>query len=401
MKPYRTTTRTPSTISTRESNAPFINRNEEDNGIFISDGLRFRKIESDKAEVIGWTEKTASVSSIIIPPFTARESRKVCRIGNFAFKNALKLRAITLPSTVTEIGSFAFANTPLTSINFPHSIEYIGKGAFSGTLLTNADMLSCSVKVLEHGTFMNSALRSIALPATLTEIKDRVFESCFQLTEITLPDHVRKIGQNVFFSCNQLKKFASGQKLSSIGKDSFCGCSSLIEIPNPCEFLRNNVKLLLSDTGIYQNAIYNHAGLKIVLSTLIDVKCPDNRYYRPIISLPANVEVIDSYAFKNFNEPTVIEIPQSVRLIRENAFVTKAQRLTVDEDGFIIKTEGWEIAHTLSYDGSVENWCKIERTGNTKHPVAVTCKNHPSKSTDSYLSIVSNNSLPKCFIDYI
>ena len=47
-----------------------------------------------------------------------------------------KLTKLTLPSTVTSIGSFAFYKTALTNVILPEGLETIGDAAFSHTLLS-------------------------------------------------------------------------------------------------------------------------------------------------------------------------------------------------------------------------------------------------------------------------
>ena len=52
-------------------------------------------------------------------------------LGNAAFKNCKKLTTISLPQSVTVIGTEAFFGTALTSVTFPYSVSEIGPGAFA------------------------------------------------------------------------------------------------------------------------------------------------------------------------------------------------------------------------------------------------------------------------------
>ncbi len=95
--------------------------------------------------------------------------------------------SLDIPSTygglpVTSIGSYAFDKCDsLSSITIPDSVTSIGSGAFGG----------CS-------------FQSITIPESVTEILNDAFYNCSNLTSITIPDSVLSIGQYAFFGCSSL-----------------------------------------------------------------------------------------------------------------------------------------------------------------------------------------------------
>lgn len=140
--------------------------------------------------------------------------------------------SVVLPKTLTDIQALAFYNTPLKSINLDH-VTTIGSGAFRSTNLTNVvigsvtsmgtaafgDCASLNTVIIEEGAteignhaFIDSALKSISISSTVTEIQQYAFSGCTNLSTVT---------------------FASNSKLDSIGTQSFYKCSSLTTITIP------------------------------------------------------------------------------------------------------------------------------------------------------------------------
>ncbi len=86
------------------------------------------KIENGGATITGYTGKSTTV---IIPG--AIDGHPVKSIGDEAFKGS-KITSASIPSTVTSIGWFAFADcSSLSALVVPESVTSIGYEAFSGS----------------------------------------------------------------------------------------------------------------------------------------------------------------------------------------------------------------------------------------------------------------------------
>ena len=119
-------------------------------------------------------------------------------------------REINIPSTInginiTAVGSSAFANTTITSIELPSSLITIGSNAFKNC--ANLTTVS-AMNNLEHigvRTFAAcSKLTSLPALNNLQTIEDEAFQRCRALTRIALPSCLTSVGERAFAECSEL-----------------------------------------------------------------------------------------------------------------------------------------------------------------------------------------------------
>lgn len=164
----------------------------------------------------------------------------VTTIGNAAFRDS-SVTSVTIPASVTEIGSNAFAGcTNLTSVNYAGdwsnltiqsgnpAVEDAAKDAANEQLFdfkftpdntavivtryngTAADVTIPSrykgkpVTMIDHAAFFNSVVTSVTIPDSVTSIGDDAFVNCPQLTNISIPNSVTYIGFSAFAHCTSL-----------------------------------------------------------------------------------------------------------------------------------------------------------------------------------------------------
>lgn len=209
---------------------------------------------------------------------------KLTSIGAHAFDGVTKLRYLTLPPTLKTIGEYAFYGCESGEIEkdgFTRctALESIGKYAFSGwnntySLSMYVDLTNCKLTTINEGTFRNSRLASVKLPASVTTIGSYAFaennglktfeSSCnslsiddyafyktgltsfdfthtlnigsyafsnTKLTEVVCPTSFQYLPEGIFMDCTALTSFdASRSQLKSIGAHAFEGCYSLATV---------------------------------------------------------------------------------------------------------------------------------------------------------------------------
>ena len=192
----------------------------------------------------------------------------VTSIGSKAFSGCTALRKITLGNNVTSIGSQAFYNcSALTSITIPDSVTSIGDSAFSGTGLESM-VIPDSVTTIGNSIDGCSRLTSITIGAGVTNISLADFSDCTALKTIMIsednetykvndnivytkdgtqiifcpagktgaieiPDSVTDIGSSAFSGCSKITSMTIGENVQTIGSDAFYNCTGIttIEIP--------------------------------------------------------------------------------------------------------------------------------------------------------------------------
>lgn len=221
------------------------------------------------------TKYTGTESTVILP--STISSWPVTKIGEDALKDNTTITSVTIPASVTEIGSNAFAGcTNLTSVHYagdwsnltiqsgnPAVQDAANAPLFdfeftldnTAAIVTNykyngaaADVTIPSrykgkpVTTIGHAAFFNSAVTSVTIPDSVTSISDDAFVNCPQLTNISIPNSVTYIGFFAFGSCTSLKSITLPSSLSSISGALFSGCSQLttIHIPVSVTSIGNN-----------------------------------------------------------------------------------------------------------------------------------------------------------------
>lgn len=215
-------------------------------------------------ETTGTITKYVESDTVVVIP-SKINGVTVTTIGTDAFLG-LNITSVTIPDSVTEIGSNAFADcTNLTSVHYEGDWSNLTiqsgnpavqdaaneqlfdfKFTLDNTAVivtqytgTAADVTIPSrykgkpVTTIGHAAFFNSAVTSVTIPDSVTSISDDAFVNCPQLTNISIPNSVTHIGFSAFHSCRSLKSITLPSSLSTISEALFLGCSQLTTIHIP------------------------------------------------------------------------------------------------------------------------------------------------------------------------
>ena len=202
-------------------------------------GILFNK---EKTELICYPNNNSGPIRYTIPS-------NVTTIGENAFYDCNNVVEITIPDSVTSIGRLAFAyNHWITEITIPSSVTNIGE-----YVLDNCEKLE-RIEVAgenanytsENGILFNKdktelicypcakTETSYIIPNSVTNIADKAFWNCKNLTNITIPNTVTNLGKEAFYSCSGLTNIIIPNSITEIGENTFYDCSKLtnIIIPN-------------------------------------------------------------------------------------------------------------------------------------------------------------------------
>ena len=262
-------------------------------------------------------------------------------IDSDAFARCSGLTQITIPVTVTTIGSRAFNSVPdLTrtnytgtlaqwcAINFGSSsgnpisasgnlfvdgtavtvnsftgdIPEIKRLTFAGcTSLTGTLAIPTSTTKIGYGAFyLCTGITSVNLPSSLREIDNHAFHGCSNLISINLPEGLERIGDLAFFHCTNLQQVAIPRTVTYLGYNTFTNCSSLQSVWFNADSCRAG--------KIEDGLIYPIFGSSCTSLTSI--------------VFGENVKIIPNYAFAFSRHITELVIPDSVTKIGKASFQT-------------------------------------------------------------------------------
>ena len=161
------------------------------------------------------------------------------------FANGGASTAYYLPTTLKKVtvtgdtlSDYAFNNTSIETVELTGAIEYIGEGAFMGmTKLTQIKMPS-TVKEIGKYAFQNAtALYKVDFSAAtaLTTIYQEAFAGCSMLgygsNTVTLPQSLSKLYDGAFKNCTSLTSIdLTGTQITRIPTACFYGCDKLTEV---------------------------------------------------------------------------------------------------------------------------------------------------------------------------
>lgn len=147
-----------------------------------------------------WSSYLTSISTITV-------GEGVTKLGAQSFSMMVGGTpiSVSLPSTLTTIGDYAFAGShALHSIVIPDSVNYIGESAFSDCLYLDTITINAAGSMLQtisNDAFVNTAITSISLPDSLTTIGNNAFNGCQQLDTVSIgvnASQLSSVGSNAF-----------------------------------------------------------------------------------------------------------------------------------------------------------------------------------------------------------
>lgn len=124
----------------------------------------------------------------------------ITNLGNYAFQNCSALTTINGISALTGISEYAFNNcTSLTALNIPSTVNRISKYAFDGCTALSEITIPEAVTKIETYSFRNcSSLKNFIIPSSITAIENYALNGCSSIESLTVPDSVESIGQYAF-----------------------------------------------------------------------------------------------------------------------------------------------------------------------------------------------------------
>lgn len=272
----------------------------------------------------------------------------VTNIGKYAFYGCRKLTDVTISDCVTSIGNLAFCEcSGLTSVIIGGGVTNVGDGIFwncsrlMSILVASENINYKSIDGLlltkDGKTVIEGVNGNVAIPNSVTNIRNQAFDGRSGLAMVTMPDSVKVIGAYAFHSCSGLTNLTISGGLTSIYSYVFSGCSGLtsVTIPDSVARIENgafsgcygltNVTIGTGVTYIGDNGFERCRDSLFDTTTFPGVKLVDGWAVGNTGGLSgdlnlAGVRGIGGKAFYGCKELTSVTIPDGVKDIAEWTF---------------------------------------------------------------------------------
>lgn len=304
---------------------------EEGNTSFVAEGgVLYNK---NKSTLIRYPQSKADTS------FAVPEG--VTQIGDSskqsAFYGAKKLTSVSIPASVRTIGAAAFYNcNALTNIDFLVAKDgsnfdlSIGEDAFGYSGLTSIVIPArvAAIGGLSRGTFRNNtSLTSVTFEkgSKIAVIPAELFNYCTALKSIHLPATVTEIGLNAFIYCESLVAVTieEGGVILKIGNTAFKGTK--LSVTNINALIKNVTEI---SEYAYQGttSTVDEDGTLVIPEGVTTIGREAFRNANGIkkIQFPSSLVSIETYAFKECSNLTEVVIPDGVTIIESAAFANCA-----------------------------------------------------------------------------
>ena len=270
-------------------------------------------------------------------------------IPSNAFRSKSFLSFFTFPEEVTEIGSFAFANTKLAgALVIPDNVVTIGYCAFAQTLIS-----------------------SVSFPLYLREIGEYAFADCTSLSGVlTFPETLTRIEESAFQNCNFSGHLSFPEQLSFIGRGAFYRSGSFIGdlvIPAGVNVLYGETFYLTPFSGqlVFKgNTVFDESAASVFIgcgfsgdlhlpngiTSIPNMAFAENRFTS--ITLPTTVKEIEAYAFRYNSCLETIDLPEGLFSIGQYAFENCSNLLSLDLPSSLQTIQAYAFAY-CSYLSSI------------------------------------------------
>ncbi len=266
-----------------------------------------------------------------------------------------EITKLVIPNDVTSINSYAFYGcSGLTSVTIPNSVTSIGERAFSG----------CSgLKKVIVPNIKNwcSIVFSSSTDNPLYYAHHLYSDENTEITKLVIPNDVTSINSYAFYGCSGLTSVTIGNSVTSIGSSVFYDCSGLKKVIYPNFDIKKWCSITFGSSSAnplyYAHHLYSDENTEITK-----------------LVIPNDVTSIGSYAFRGCSGLTSVTIGNSVTSIGSSAFSDCTGLKKVIYPNFDIK-----------------KWCSITFGSPSANPLYYAHHLYSDENTEITKLVIPNN----------
>lgn len=207
---------------------------------FLNDSTRTAEVTAE-IEYSADNYKDLTEANIPESVIYLRKEYSLTSIGDNAFYGCVTLSSVSLPNNLTNIGSMAFFNCSITSVNIPWAVASIGQQAFVFCSSLDSITVDSQNKVYDSRNNCNAIIetatstlivgcRNTTIPDNVIVIGNQAFSGCSDLETITIPNSVVSLGDESFYGCTSMTSVTIPESVTQIGTSAFAYDSKLASV---------------------------------------------------------------------------------------------------------------------------------------------------------------------------
>lgn len=304
---------------------------------------------------ISWSDISNNITEVVI-------KEGVTNTPSGAFSNCVNLKTVTIPSTLTSIGTYSFNNCNIEKV-YISSIEAWLKISYSsssysetnplrgadlylnGNKVTNLVIPSGVTKISNYSFYGCKSIETISFSSTVTEIGNYAFFECSGLREVELNEGLTKICTSAFKNCSALEKASFPISLKTIESSAFDSCVNLNKVYIKDFASWNNVNMnstgvpMLYGANLYVNGTLLEEIEISKISTTNSFPLRGCTSIKKVVLKNINTTMIPGYYFSGCKNLKEIVLDEKIKEIGKYAFAN-CERLEYITLGANVETIG-------------------------------------------------------------
>lgn len=238
-------------------------------------------------------------------------------IGSDAFNGCTSLETFVVPETVEKINAGAFRNcTALKNVTIPATVSYMGEGqTFRDCKSLKTLVWPAATTTINSSMFQDSGLETFTIPENITEIGSDAFNGCVGLRTVTIPASVKTIGASAFKGCTGISTFTVPAGVEKINNEAFFGTGAT-SISIPATVTTIGQKAFNNNPGITSFTIAEGSDYSVSEDVSMVIKTSGTTVEavsffgnKTEISFPENVNKLGNYFAQGSPELVKVNIP--------------------------------------------------------------------------------------------
>ncbi len=245
------------------------------------------------------------------------------RISNNALRDAGAVEEIVLPSTLEEVGNYAFSDCrswEAEGYSWLKNIVKIGDYAFYNCEKWKVDSyewLEWAEDIGKYAFFgCDGFTGELVFPGEHAEIAEGMFSNCEGLAKVRAEEGIFQIGNRAFYGCSAIESLVLPDTTENIGELAFAACSALQSVAMPVSATYSSASFAGCDS--VENLCYT-IGMGEMFEGSYGIPYQSSKSLKRV-EFPEGLEKICECALYNAYSVQEIILPTTLREIASKAF---------------------------------------------------------------------------------